>query len=97
MSGAANAVAARFLTMEARAKPCQTNLEVCWRMACSAPNERDRRAWRDMAEKWKLLILMARSDEYEGYNLVVGDRGTSELELGDLIRHFCSNILDRPA
>jgi hypothetical protein len=92
MSDAANAVAAPFPNNggEGEAVTFQANLEMCWRMACSAPNERDRRAWRDMAERWRLLILMARSKEY---NVVVGDRGTSELQLGDLIRHFCSNPL----
>ena len=43
----------------------QANLDMCRWMACSAPNERDRRAWRNMAEKWRLLILMERSEEYQ--------------------------------
>jgi hypothetical protein len=35
----------------------RANLAVCWRMADKAPNEREKRAWLDMAESWKLLII----------------------------------------
>jgi hypothetical protein len=34
----------------------RANLAVCWRMADKAPNEREKRAWLDMAESWRLLI-----------------------------------------
>jgi hypothetical protein len=37
----------------------RASLEVCWRMAAKATNERERRAWLDMAESWKLLVITA--------------------------------------
>ena len=92
MSDAAKPVAAPFLNNggEGEAVTSQANLEVCWRIGCNAPNQPAKRAWRDMAERCRLLVFMARSEQH---NVVVDDRGTSELELGDLIRHFCSNPL----
>jgi len=35
----------------------RANLAVCWRMANKAPNEQEKRAWLDMAESWRLLII----------------------------------------
>jgi hypothetical protein len=35
----------------------RANLEVCRRMARGAPNEQQKRAWLDMAESWRLLII----------------------------------------
>ena len=39
-----------------KADDYRANLAVCWRMADKAPNEREKRAWLDMAESWRLLI-----------------------------------------
>ena len=38
------------------------NLAACWRMAEKASNEVEKRAWLEMAESWKLLIISG----YEG-------------------------------
>ena len=38
------------------------NLAACWRMAEKASNEVEKRAWLEMAESWKLLIISS----YEG-------------------------------
>ena len=37
-------------------------LAACWRMAEKASNEVEKRAWLEMAESWKLLIISG----YEG-------------------------------
>ena len=39
------------------------NLAACWRMAEKASNEVEKRAWLEMAESWKLLIISG----YEGF------------------------------
>jgi hypothetical protein len=67
----------------------RANLEVCWRMARNAPNQDEKRSWLDMAEAWRLLIL-TRGEEFE---VAAPRHGKGELELGDLIRHFCSHLL----
>jgi hypothetical protein len=58
-------------------------------MARNAPNQDDKRNWLDMAEAWRLLIL-TRGEEIE---VAASRQGKTEFELGDLIRHFCSNLL----
>jgi hypothetical protein len=35
----------------------RANLSLCWRMAEQAPSELERRAWLDMAESWRLLVI----------------------------------------
>ena len=62
----------------------QANLEACRRMARGTLNQDEKRAWLDMAEAWRLLILTS----YGAVSSEAPDRGESELELGDLIRHF---------
>ena len=64
----------------------QANLEACRRMARVTLNQDEKRAWLDMAEAWRLLILTS----YCAGSSVAPDRGESELELGELIRHFCT-------
>ena len=66
----------------------RANLEVCWRMARNASNQDEKRNWLDMAEAWRLLILTypPRSEKSTA-------TGEDELELGELIRHFCSTPL----
>jgi len=71
---------------------------VCWRMARDSPNHHDKRAWLDMAESWKLLIITDVWSAGEGFDVTArghGEGGSlqNELELGDLIAHFCSNLL----
>jgi hypothetical protein len=87
LSDTANIVAAAFPqngNVSEIAK-LRANLEVCRRLAHNASNQDERRVWLDMAEKWRLLILT--------YPAAAPSHGKSELELGDLIRHFCSNPL----
>ena len=35
----------------------RANLSLCWRMAEQAPSEPERRAWLDIAECWRLLVI----------------------------------------
>ena len=68
----------------------RANLEMCWRMARNASNQDERRSWLDMAESWRLLILTypPRGERYD-----IAAPSKRELELGELIRHFCSTRL----
>lgn len=99
MSGTARMVAATF-PQDGRVDDVdayRANLEVCWRMARAASNHDDKRAWRDMAESWKLLIITDLRSAGEGFDVTArahGEGGSlqNELELGDLIAHFCSNL-----
>jgi hypothetical protein len=86
MSDAAKAVAAPLPENGNLAETAtfQANLEACRRMARSTLNQNEKRAWLDMAEAWRLLILTS----YGAGSRVAPDRGESELELGDLIRHL---------
>jgi hypothetical protein len=40
----------------------RANLTVCRQMADKAPNEQDKRAWLDLAESWRLLIVAGHQD-----------------------------------
>jgi uncharacterized protein with PIN domain len=75
----------------------RANLEVCRQMARRAAGQHERRAWLDMAESWRLLILTWPSSGEEpdapanGYGK--GRLRQNELELGDLIAHLRSSPL----
>ena len=72
----------------------RANLELCWQMARNASNQDERRSWLDMAESWRLLILTyPPRSETSG----IAAPGEGELELGELIRHFCTTPLALPS
>jgi hypothetical protein len=75
----------------------RANLEACRRMARHAPNQQEKGAWLDMAESWRLLIITDPRSAGEGFDVTVrghskGSSLQNELELGDLIAHFCSKL-----
>jgi hypothetical protein len=99
MSGTARIVAST-LPQDGSAEEVEVyraNLEACRRMARDAPNHHDKCAWLDMAESWRLLMITNQRSAGEGFDVAAGGHGEggsfqNELELGDLISHFCSNL-----
>lgn len=75
----------------------RANLELCRQMARRAADLRETRAWLDLAESWRLLILTW-SSSCEQHDAPANGYGKgclpqNELELGDLIAHLRSSPL----
>ena len=75
----------------------RANIEVCERMARNSPTQYEKYAWLGIAEAWRLLITTCPSrgkdSAYDkGLSVAVPGQTKIELELGDLIRHLCSNL-----
>jgi len=73
----------------------RANLEACRQMARRAADQHDRRAWLDMAESWRLLILTwpSSGEEPDANGYKKGCLRQNQLELGDLIAHLRSSLL----
>jgi len=54
----------------------RANLAVCWWMANKATNEQEKRAWLDMAESWKLLIITDHGSTGEEFDSAAQGHGT---------------------
>lgn len=71
------------------AQEYRANAETCRRMADVAPNERDKRAWLEMAQTWSFLIKLEDETGDEVY-FVEGERG----RFSDLFKYLKSRGLD---